>query len=273
MTADSDFEIAADTSSAGASSMHATRATCAVARRPAVPPSAPTGGFATAATNGDRIRCSFPVTVSSLPSGHSTTKARRSRSSRCRNRRTAMRRPAAPAGARFAWDAPTVTRDVRRVDRRVAMVPLVDESKPLVATRTIQLGARMTFHGHDWLVNGETHHHDAPIKAGELQIWNVVNDTGMDHPFHLHGFFFQVVAIDGVRVTPHAWRHRQRRRQGSVTARVCSRRPTRPVDVSLHILEHHAAGNDGALRSRVVTGFRSWTRNEGRRSFNGRLAL
>jgi len=27
----------------------------------------------------------------------------------------------------------------------------------------------------------------------------------MDHPFHLHGFSFQVVAIDGVPVTPTSW--------------------------------------------------------------------
>jgi FtsP/CotA-like multicopper oxidase with cupredoxin domain len=29
-----------------------------------------------------------------------------------------------------------------------------------------------------------------------------VNETGMDHPFHLHGFFFQVIAIDGVPSHP-----------------------------------------------------------------------
>lgn len=29
------------------------------------------------------------------------------------------------------------------------------------------------------------------VKVGETQIWNLVNMTGGDHPFHLHGFFFQ----------------------------------------------------------------------------------
>jgi len=29
--------------------------------------------------------------------------------------------------------------------------------------------------------------------VGETQIWNLVNATAIDHPFHLHGFFFQVL--------------------------------------------------------------------------------
>ncbi len=32
------------------------------------------------------------------------------------------------------------------------------------------------------------------IKVGETQIWNVVNDVEFAHPFHLHGFFFQVLS-------------------------------------------------------------------------------
>lgn len=51
--------------------------------------------------------------------------------------------------------------------------------------------------GLDFVVNGERHHHDEPVKVGELQVWDVVNATQMDHPFHLHGFFFQVIAING----------------------------------------------------------------------------
>ena len=47
-------------------------------------------------------------------------------------------------------------------------------------------------HGVDFVVNKEPHHRDQPVKVGELQVWDVVNDTLMDHPFHLHGFFFQV---------------------------------------------------------------------------------
>lgn len=36
-------------------------------------------------------------------------------------------------------------------------------------------------------------------------VFEVVNDSEMDHPFHLHGFFFQILSRDGV-VEPSARR-------------------------------------------------------------------
>ncbi len=49
-----------------------------------------------------------------------------------------------------------------------------------------------------FLINGKTFNEvtpdDAPdANVGETQVWNLVNMTGGDHPFHLHGFFFQVL--------------------------------------------------------------------------------
>ena len=126
------------------------------------------------------------------------------------------------------------------------------EVRPLVPdgavdpTRTIRLGARMTLHGHDWLMNGETHHRDAPVKAGELQIWKIVNETGLDHPFHLHGFFFQVIEVDGERVPPTSWKDTVNVvAKQSVT--IAFRPDNRPGEwmYHCHILEHHAVGMMG----------------------------
>jgi FtsP/CotA-like multicopper oxidase with cupredoxin domain len=50
-------------------------------------------------------------------------------------------------------------------------------------------------------INGVHHEHAVPImaKVGETQVWTVRNDTDFSHPFHLHGFFFQVLdTADGV---------------------------------------------------------------------------
>ncbi|MFO0749305.1 MAG: multicopper oxidase family protein [Myxococcota bacterium] len=119
----------------------------------------------------------------------------------------------------------------------------------ITPTRTVRLGARMTLHGHDWLVNGEQHHHDAPVRVGELQVWDIVNDTGMDHPFHLHGFFFQVVAVDGVARVPTAWHDTTNVvAKGRVT--IAFRADDRPGEwmYHCHILEHHAAGMMGHFR-------------------------
>ncbi len=50
-------------------------------------------------------------------------------------------------------------------------------------------------------INGATFP-DVPIMVplGEARVLDVRNDAEMDHPFHLHGFFFQVLEADGVTV-------------------------------------------------------------------------
>jgi FtsP/CotA-like multicopper oxidase with cupredoxin domain len=123
------------------------------------------------------------------------------------------------------------------------------EIAPLVTgdvkvTRTVTLGFKLSLRrGLDFVVNGERHHHDEPVKVGELQVWDVVNATRMDHPFHLHGFFFQVLEINGkkpewrsledvVNVPPQA------------TVRIAWYPDDRPGSwmYHCHILEHHASG-------------------------------
>lgn len=49
-------------------------------------------------------------------------------------------------------------------------------------------------------INGVHHDHAVPLLArvGETHVWTVRNDTDFSHPFHLHGFFFQV--LDDSRV-------------------------------------------------------------------------
>jgi len=42
--------------------------------------------------------------------------------------------------------------------------------------------------------------------VGERQVWTVKNTFDFDHPFHLHGFFFQVLDVNGVAPTVREWR-------------------------------------------------------------------
>jgi hypothetical protein len=68
--------------------------------------------------------------------------------------------------------------------RKIA--PLV--SGTASATRTVKLGFKLSLRrGFDLVIDGERHLHDAPVNVGELQVWDVVNTTMMDHPFHLDG--------------------------------------------------------------------------------------
>ena len=57
-------------------------------------------------------------------------------------------------------------------------------------------------------INGVAFSKGKPIVArkGETQIWTVTNKTKWSHPFHLHGFFFQVLDAGGQPVHPLAWK-------------------------------------------------------------------
>ena len=117
-------------------------------------------------------------------------------------------------------------------------------SGPAAPTRTVKMSGRLNLRrGVDFLINDEKHHHAEPVRVGELQIWDIVNVSPIDHPFHLHGFFFQVLAVNGE--TP-AWRSWED--VVNVPARSTVRIAWMPDDrpgrwmYHCHILEHHAQG-------------------------------
>lgn len=98
-------------------------------------------------------------------------------------------------------------------------------------------------HGIDFLVNDEMHCNDKPVMVGDLQVWEVSNTSMMDHPFHLHGFFFQVVEEDGKALTYKAWKDTYNLKPKS-TIKIAWMPDNRPGKwmYHCHILEHHAAG-------------------------------
>jgi len=97
--------------------------------------------------------------------------------------------------------------------------------------------------GMDFLVNDHVHVNDKPVKVGELQVWEVSNTSLMDHPFHLHGFFFQVIEINGKAPEYMAWKDtvNLKPRSKIKIAWIPDNRPGTWM-YHCHILEHHAAG-------------------------------
>ena len=59
-----------------------------------------------------------------------------------------------------------------------------------------------------FFVNDSAFPEVAPIEArpNDVEIWNVANDTEMDHPFHLHGMFFRVLEVDGRTPDHEGWK-------------------------------------------------------------------
>ncbi len=122
------------------------------------------------------------------------------------------------------------------------IAPLV--TGPVRPTREVRLGWKLSrAHGVDFTVNDESHHRAEPCKVGELQVWDIVNGSPIHHPFHLHGFFFQVLEVNGEPPPFPSWEDTV-----NVPARGRVRIAWMPDDrpgswmYHCHILEHHAAG-------------------------------
>jgi len=133
--------------------------------------------------------------------------------------------------------------DVRLGQRAIA--PLV--TRPSNATREIRFSERINADGAlEYLINGKLHYRAEPATVGELQIWDIVNASSVDHPFHLHGFFFQILERDGVRPPFLSWEDTANVPAGG-RVRIAWMPDDRPGEwmFHCHILEHHAAGMMG----------------------------
>ncbi len=133
-----------------------------------------------------------------------------------------------------------------------AVQEVLREIKPLTPQKTepsrrikFSVGASLK-NGIDFLVNGETHATDKPAKVGEVQVWEVSNTSLMDHPFHLHGFFFQVLEINGIAPSFISWKDTV-----NLPPRSKVKIAWMPDDrvgswmYHCHIIEHHEAGMMG----------------------------
>jgi FtsP/CotA-like multicopper oxidase with cupredoxin domain len=119
---------------------------------------------------------------------------------------------------------------------------LADVSAPINRSIKLSVGPSLK-HGIDFLVNNKVHANDKPVNVGELQVWEVSNTSLMDHPFHLHGFFFQVLERNGVAPEFISWKDtiNLAPRSKVKIAWMPDNRPGMWM-YHCHILEHHEAG-------------------------------
>jgi FtsP/CotA-like multicopper oxidase with cupredoxin domain len=92
---------------------------------------------------------------------------------------------------------------------------------------------------------------DVSAPLGATEIWQLENIVGMDHPFHLHGFQFQVLDRDGVPEPFPSWKD---------TVNVARRQVVRFIVryddypgrwmFHCHILDHEDHGMMGVLEVR-----------------------
>ncbi|WFP75076.1 multicopper oxidase family protein [Mesorhizobium sp. WSM4906] len=145
-----------------------------------------------------------------------------------------------------------------------AMPPLPERLRPiaplgqptvnrrLVFTETMAMNATGMEMG--FLINGKAFDMkrvDIVAKAGETELWEIVNQADMDHPFHLHGTQFQVVERerDGkVSKPPYlAWKDTVNVARGETVRLVTRQERPGPRMYHCHILEHEQLGMMGIV--------------------------
>jgi len=145
---------------------------------------------------------------------------------------------------------PFATVQVGPMKPSLAVIPeVLRKIEPLApahaaVTRKIRLSVDPSLkHIIDFQVNGGMHTMDKPVYVGDLQVWEIYNSSLMDHPFHLHGFFFQVLEENGKVPGYLAWKDTINLppRSKAKIAWMPDNRPGRWM-YHCHILEHHEAG-------------------------------
>ena len=108
------------------------------------------------------------------------------------------------------WNTP---RDLLAVqvsdDAPVAPVALPSRLREVPALDTTKVTVRRSIVFSQGMIDGkkmDMRRVDVRARLGATEIWQIENVVGMDHPFHLHGFQFQVLDRDGVPEPFRAWK-------------------------------------------------------------------
>ena len=108
------------------------------------------------------------------------------------------------------WETPRDLLSVRYVDApAIAPVAIPTTLRHVVALDTSHVTAHRELVLSQGLINGRMmnmHRVDVTSRLNTIEIWQIENVVTMDHPFHLHGFQFQVLDRDGVPEPFVSWK-------------------------------------------------------------------
>jgi FtsP/CotA-like multicopper oxidase with cupredoxin domain len=133
----------------------------------------------------------------------------------------------------------------------VQAVPIPTALRKVVPLDTTKVTAVRTIVFSQGLINGkqmDMSRVDVSTHVGATEIWEIENVVGMDHPFHLHGFQFQVLDRNGVPEPYVAWKDMLNIPKHS-SARIIVRYDDYPGRwmFHCHILDHEDHGMMGVL--------------------------
>jgi FtsP/CotA-like multicopper oxidase with cupredoxin domain len=146
-------------------------------------------------------------------------------------------------------------------DAPVAPVELPAVMRSVVALDTALVTSRHVIVLSQGLINGkmmDMNRIDVRSRLGATEIWEIQNVVTMDHPFHLHGFQFQILDRDGVPEAYRSWKDVVNVRKHE-TVRVIVRLDDFPGKwmYHCHILDHEDHGMMGILEVRAPSNRRT----------------
>lgn len=100
-----------------------------------------------------------------------------------------------------AATAPRIDAPARTIERLVPDVARAPRRFTLQHELGEAVGAVFTIDGKRWPLAPPLH-----VEHGATELWELVNETEHDHPFHLHGYPFQVLDRDGVAEPTLGWK-------------------------------------------------------------------
>lgn len=122
---------------------------------------------------------------------------------------------------------------------------------PVSARRTVSLGSMSMMGNGEFVIDGQPfdpNRIDITSALGGIEEWVLVNNSMMDHPFHLHIWPFKVVARSDGSVDP-GWRDTVNvPTGGTVTIRIRFSDYAGTSVYHCHILDHEDLGMMGQIR-------------------------
>ncbi|HUH13969.1 MAG TPA: multicopper oxidase family protein, partial [Longimicrobiales bacterium] len=150
------------------------------------------------------------------------------------------------------WERTRDLLTLRYTDDAPVRAPVIPETlRPIPVLDTAQATATHVMVLSQGFINGrmmDMDRVDVSAPLGATEIWQIENIVGMDHPFHLHGFQFQVLDRNGVPEPFRSWKDMVNV-PAHETARFIVRYDNYPGKwmFHCHILDHEDHGMMGVL--------------------------
>jgi FtsP/CotA-like multicopper oxidase with cupredoxin domain len=108
------------------------------------------------------------------------------------------------------WNQPRDLLELRTsADPPVTGMTVPATMRPIPAIDVTHVAATRDIVFSQGMINNKTmdmNRVDISVRLGTTEIWEIENVVGMDHPFHLHGFHFQVLDRDSVKEPYLSWK-------------------------------------------------------------------